>query len=247
MRTQQAHRMHDVGGAQAERAAFLRRQGLGQDEVAVQRVGEAQARRHPERQAQVDATENAAHRRAHDESQSEGRAQHAEFRGALRGWRDVGDVGAGRGVAGRSDAGDEAADEQPAQRGRHGHQDVVETEAEIRREDHRAPAEMVRGGADDGREDELHGGPQRAEQSHVPGRAGHVAVLEMDDQLRQHRHDDSHRHHVEGDGDEHEDERRRPRGARPCDFHLLSDRARSGQFRRVWPSRPRETACCRAR
>ena len=110
----------------AERRAAIPRQRFRQDQQAIERIGKAQGGRDPERQPRVLAAEQAADRRPDNETGAERRADLAEHRRAPFHRRDVGDVGERGRDAGRGDAGDHPADEQPAQRRRQRHQHVVE-------------------------------------------------------------------------------------------------------------------------
>ena len=172
MRAQQDQRADRIGAPPAERRALLRRQRFRKDQEPVEAVEQAQARRDPERQPRIEAAGDAADRRAEHEAGAEGDAQHAEQRARAgparrrrryrhrrsRCWR-------------RSDAGDDPADEQPRQRRRQRHQDVVEAEPEIRQQDDRPPPEAIRQRAVDRREQELHQRPGGAEQAEIVGAA----------------------------------------------------------------------------
>ena len=110
---------------------------------------------------------------AEDEADAEGGVQHAEGGGAFFARGDVGHVGHGGGDAGGGEAGDDAAEEEPAERGSPGHQQVVEAEAEVGEQDDGAAAEAVGERAEDGREEELHDGEDGAEEAeHARGGGG---------------------------------------------------------------------------
>ena len=207
-RAEEAHRSDGVRRAQTERTASLRRQRFGKDEQSVEEVREGQHRREPERRAEVDRTEQTADGRSDDEADAERDTEHAEPRGALLRWRDVRDVRTGDAEGRRRRAGDEPADEEDGDRRRDRHDDVIDPEAEVREQDHRTAAVAIGERALHRREDDLHDGEGRAKDPEDRGRAGHVAALQPEDELREHRDDHPERHHVEQDGDEDEDERR---------------------------------------
>ena len=196
-----------IGAFPAERRAAFRRQRLRQDQQTIERVGKAQARRDPERQARIHAAEQTAERRPQDKSGAERRADLAEHRGALFRRRHIGDIGKGGRDARRGDARNDPADEQPDQRRRQRHQHIVQRQPEIRQQHHRPPAEPVRQRAEDRREHKLHQRPGGAEQAEDPRRRRGIVVDKAFDQLRQDRHDQAEREHVEQDGDEDEGRR----------------------------------------
>src|SRR6185503_326880 len=110
----------------------------------------------------------------------------------------------------RGGAGDKATEEQDGDGRRDRHDDVVETEAEVGEQDDRTAPEPVGERALHWREHELHQGERRPEYAEDRRGARHVAALQLQDELREHRDDDPERDHVEQDGDEDEDERRAP-------------------------------------
>ena len=201
---EQPQRADRVCAGPAERHAPLGRQGFGQDEIAVGRVCKGQACRHPERQPRVQVAHDAAERRSQHEADAEGRTDQPERAGAVLRRRHVRDVGVGRGEACRRDARDDAAEEQPRQRGRDRHQDVVEAEPQHGEQQHGTASVPVRQRAQDRREEELHEAPGGAEDAVDLGGPRRVAAHHALDQLRQHRNDDAERHHVEHH--HHEDE-----------------------------------------
>jgi len=95
MLSQQAQGSHRVRTRPAERHAVFGRQRLGQHEIAVERVGEAERRRDPERQAWIEAAEHAAERWPEHEACPEGNAEHAKARRALVRGRHIRNVGVG--------------------------------------------------------------------------------------------------------------------------------------------------------
>ena len=239
MRSQQDERADRIGAPPAERRALLRRQRFRKDQEPVEAVEQAQARRDPERQARIVAAGNAADRRPEHEAGAERDAEHAEQRRALVRLGDVGDIGIAGRDAGGANAGDDPPDEQPGQRRRQRHQDVVEAEPEIRQQDHRPPSEAIRQRAVDRREQELHQRPGGAEQAEIVGAADRVAADEIEHELRQHRDDDADRQHVEQHGDEDEGEGGAAKRS-GCGSHAGSSRltaAFSCARHRGWPSR----------
>ena len=203
----------------------------GRIEQPIERIGKAQGRRGPERQARIDIAEQAAQRRAQHEAGAEGRADLAEHRGAPLRRRDVGDIGKGGRDAGRGDAGDHAADEQPDQRRRQRHQHIVGREPEIRQQHHRPPPEAIRQRAEHRREHELHQRPGGAEQAEDARRVRRVVVDEALDQLWQDRHDHAEREHVEQDGDEDEGDRAAPDRRSALRHRLAGVVAHDGRLR----------------
>ncbi|MFO1402576.1 MAG: hypothetical protein U1F30_15410 [Steroidobacteraceae bacterium] len=219
VRSQQAQRADRVGLAPVEPPApVLRCQRLGQHQQAVQRAAEAERRGRPERQPRIARAEPAAERRPDDEADAEGRAEQAVGPRPLGRRGDVADVGRGGRHAGRGDARDDPAEEQPGDGRRQRHDDVVDAEAEIGEQDHRAAAVAVREQAEERRAAELHQRPGGAEQAEVVRGARDVAAGELRDQPRQHRDHDAEREHVQQRGDEDEAERGalRAHAGAPC-------------------------------
>ena len=206
MRQQQLQRADGIGLAPAERRAARPGQGFRQHEQAVEPVDQGQARRHPERQARIDAAEQTAERRADHESDAEGRADQAEVLRPFLRRGDVGDIGSGRGEAGGGDARDQPSDVEPAERRRRGHDQIVAAQTEDRDQQHRTAPEPVRQRTDDGRGDELHQRPAGGEDLHIVQRLGRRASGHGLDQVRQHRDDDAERDHVHQRGGEDEAE-----------------------------------------
>ena len=113
---EQQDRAKGIGMRPVEaRRAFFHGQGFGQHQPAVEEVEQREAGCEPERQAQVDFPQQPANQWSDDETQAEGRADHAERLGALLRRGDVRDVGVGRGEAGRGDAGNDPPHHQPRQ------------------------------------------------------------------------------------------------------------------------------------
>jgi hypothetical protein len=225
-------RAQRVGVFPAKRHAPLQRQGLREDQPAVQRIGEAQAGRDPERQPRIHAAEQAADRGSQNESGAKGDADLAEHRGALFRRRHIRDIGERRRDVGCGDARDHAADEQPAQGRRQRHQHIVQPEPEIRQQHHRPAAKPIRQAAEDRREEKLHRRPYRAEQAEHPRRTGGVVVEEAFHELGQDRHDQAEREHVEQYRDE--DKRHRRAACRRC----LQHSGRQGKLRLPDRTRP---------
>ncbi len=82
------------------------------------------------------------------------------------------------------------------------HEEIVEPEAEVREQNERAAAEAVRERADDGGEEELHGGEDGSEEAEHAGGRGGVAVEEAFDEAGEDGGDHAECEHVEGDGEE---------------------------------------------
>ncbi len=137
-------RAKGIGALPAKRCAALGRQRFRQDDKSVKRVGKTEARGNPERQPRRNAARQSAERRTKHKAGAESRAEQTEARGAFVRRRHVGDISVSGCDARRGDAGDHPADEQPAQRRRQRHQHIVQADAEIGDEDHRAPAETYR-------------------------------------------------------------------------------------------------------
>lgn len=95
-RAEHFERPDNIGAAPGDAGrALFRGERLGQNEIAIERVQQAQRRRGVERQPQPVIAEHAADGRAQNESKPEGRAKHSKAPGAFFLRRDVGDVGAG--------------------------------------------------------------------------------------------------------------------------------------------------------
>ena len=189
MRTQQHERAHGIGAAQGEGLAFFQRQRFRQDKISVDRIGQAQSGRDPKRQPRIGISEQAAQRRAQDEPDPERRANHAKRPRPFFRFDHVRDIGRAGRDAGRRDSRNDAPDKKPGQRRRQRHDDVIETEAEVRKQDHRPPPKAVRQHAEHRREDELHQGPDRAENAKHLRRVRRVAAEKIEHQIRQDRRD----------------------------------------------------------
>ena len=195
-------RADGVGAGPGKGAAVLQGEGFGQDEEAVESVDKRETARGPEGQARIDVAEQTTDGGAKDEAGPEGRVQHAEGGGASLAGGDVGHVGHGGWDAGGGEAGDDTAEKEPAECGGPGHEEVVEAEAEVGEKDNGAAAEAVGERAEDGREEELHGGKDCAEEAEHFGRAGGVAVEEAFDETRQDGGDHAEGEHIECDSEE---------------------------------------------
>lgn len=182
MAAEQGERADGVGARPGEGAAVLQGEGFGQDEEPIESVDKREAAGGPEGKARVDVAEQATDGGAEDEAGSEGCVQHAKGGGAALARGDVGHVGHGGGDAGGGEAGDDASEEEPVECRGPSHDEVVEAEAEVGEKYERAAAEAVGERADDGGEEELHGGEDRAEEAEESGRAGGVAVEEAFDE-----------------------------------------------------------------
>ncbi len=203
---QPQQRAYRVGALPLEAMMPSRGQRFGQHEIPVEEIGQAETGRNPERQPHVDAAEQATDCRPDHEAEAECRAEHAEAGSALLRRCDVGDVRVGGGDAGRGDAADDASEEEQRQRLRQRHEDVVETEAEIRQQDHPASAEAIRQCAQQRRRQELHQGEDGNEPA-VHRRAFRRVREEAGDQRRQHRDDQADRQDIQRHRDEDEDQR----------------------------------------
>jgi hypothetical protein len=180
------------------------RQRFRQDEETVHCVGQAEGRSAPERHPRSREAEQAADGGPDNEPNTERRADEAvRFRARL-GRRHVRDVGERRRHARRRDARQDASDEQPRERRRQRHDDVVEAETGIREQDHRAPAEPIGERSQNRRCDELNRRPCSAEPCEGCRGQRRVAAAERLDEQRQHRDDHAQREHVEQHRDEDE-------------------------------------------
>ncbi len=204
MRAEQLQRAPRVRARPRERRASLGRERFGQDEQPVHRVRQAERRGDPERQARTAAAQHAAEDRPDDEADAERGAHEAKRSRALVGRRDVRDVRERSGDARGRDAGDQPADEQPAERRRERHEDVIEAEAEVRHQHDRPAAEAVGYRSEDWRREKLNARPHRAEQRQRRRRARGVAAAKRLDEIRQHGDDHAERQHVEHDRDQDE-------------------------------------------
>ena len=144
MRAQQPQRAHRIRILPLQsRLAPLGRQRLGQHEHAVAEVQQAAHARDPERQPGIVVSEPAANGRAKNKAGSKSRAEHAKCLGALFGSGDVADVGGRSRNAGRGYPRQYAPQKQPADRRRDGHYEVIERQAEIRKQYHWPATEAV--------------------------------------------------------------------------------------------------------
>ena len=208
VRSQQDERTERVGLPPTEPLPVLDRQGLGQEEKAVRSARHREGRRRPEGIPRSEERDESAEGRADDEPDSPGRADHAEGRGASLGRRDVRDVGTcGREARGR-DARQDAADEQPFQVRREGHDHVVHAETESRQDEDGTAAVSVREGPEDGGEQELHQAEDRQEQAVDRAGRGRIPTRELFDQQRERRDRDAEPEGVQDDRDEDERQRR---------------------------------------
>ena len=83
--------------AQAEAVAHFRLERFLQGEVAEHCIRHGKAARKPDRQVQIDTSQDAADGRAENEAQPERNAHQAEVLGALLGLGNVRDIGLGAG------------------------------------------------------------------------------------------------------------------------------------------------------
>ena len=193
--------MHDARGrirvAKREGAAVLRRQRLGQHEEAVERVQEAQTGRDEERQPQPDSAEQTAEDRSEDEAYAEGDVDQAVVPGPGFRRRDVGDVGVRRRDAGAHDPGDDPAHEQPGDRRRKAHDQIVQTEPEHGEQENASTAEAIGQGAEDGGAQELRHRVAGGDGAHGDRGGRRVAAPELLDEFGEDGNDEADAQHVE--------------------------------------------------
>ena len=204
MRPKQSERADGVCPLPRERSSMIRAERLGQHEVPVHRIGEAEDCRDPEWGPWSKDTQHTAERGADDEADAERRPHEAVRARPLLWRRHVGDIGERRRHTRRRHAGEHASHEQPAERRRERHQHVVGAQADVGHENRRPAAVPIGEPAEHGRGEELDAGPDGAEQSNRARRRGRVATAELLDENRQHGDDHSQCEHVEQDSDEDE-------------------------------------------
>src|SRR5207244_5285116 len=204
MRAQQNERADRVRAAERELFPMLGGERFGNEEVTVKPVRRAETSRDPEGQARTDVAEGTANGRTKNETEAKRDADHAESAGTFFFRRDISDVShGGRNTRSRESRND-PAEKKPANRRGERHYNVIQTEPEVGKQDHRAPAEFVGQNAEDGRAEKLHQGEDGAENPVPDGGRVHVAAAKVEDQFRQHRRDQAEREHVEHDRDEDE-------------------------------------------
>ena len=197
---QRPERAEDVRVAPAERAPPLGRQGLGQADRDPQGVGRGERRRDQERRARAESGRQPADRRAEDEAEPERRPHQAEGRAPLLRRGDVGEHRIGGPEGGAGDARDQPPDEQPGERRRRRHQQIIEREGDRRKEQDRPPPEAVAEIAEHRPGEELSAGIADQHVAGDPGRLGKADLAEMDDEVRQHRQDDSEADRIDAAG-----------------------------------------------
>src|SRR5207302_9269771 len=125
---------------------------------------------------------------------------HPKRTSAFFSWDHIRDVSHRCWNARGSNAGDDASEKKPAHRRRQSHNDVIETESQVRQENHRPTPEAVGQNAEHGRAEKLHRREHRAEDSIPIGRDLHIAAEKIEDQFGQYRSDQTDRQHVERHG-----------------------------------------------
>src|SRR6267143_425676 len=141
----------------------FRRERFRKDEKAIEGIGETQRSGSPKREPQIDVAKIAAHRRTDDEAEAKRRADQAELFWPFFRRSDIGDVSETCGHVRSGNAGDDPADKQPAERRSEGHKNVVDAQAKTGDEDDGAAPEAIRPGAQERRENKLHGVPGESE------------------------------------------------------------------------------------
>jgi hypothetical protein len=144
-----------VRAAPGERPAAFLWQGFRQHERAEAEIGQGKRRCAEKVRARTELAERTADSRPENEAKAEGRAHESERPGALLRRRDVGDERVRRHEYRSGHACDGYAEEAPSNVGRKSEQGVVEPERKQRREDHRAPSEVIAEVPDDRTADEL--------------------------------------------------------------------------------------------
>jgi len=126
-------------------------------------------------------SEPAAKSRTNDKAEAESRADQSERLGTLFRRRDVGYIGERSGDIGGSNSRYEASHKKPTQRRGDSHKNVVEPDTQAGKQDDRAAAETIGPSSEDGRKDELHGGPGKAEVAGYRRGAGKISLFELTD------------------------------------------------------------------
>src|SRR5262245_11694494 len=107
-------------------------QRLGHEQVAIKPVGQTESSGDPKRQPNVDIAQRPTNPWAENKTKTERHADHAEGAGAFFFRRYVCDVGHRCWNTRRGDSGNDASEEEPADRRRERHYDIVQTETEVR-------------------------------------------------------------------------------------------------------------------
>ena len=102
------------------------------EKVTVNPVGQTKSSSDPEWQPNINVAQRPADSRPENKTETERYADHAEGAGAFFFRCYVCDVGHGCWNARRRDSGNDPPEEQPTDRGRERHDDVIETETQIR-------------------------------------------------------------------------------------------------------------------
>ena len=194
-----------IGAPPVEGTPVLAGEAFGQHQPAIGGVGKGQPGRDHERHARAEFGDDAAERRADDEAKAERHTDQPEIGGAALGRRDIGDIG----ISGREGrAGDprhQPRRDQPGQRRRKAHGDIVEAIGQQAGEQHRPPSEAIGQSADHRAGDELGDGVEEHHPAADQRRGVERLAGQRDDQTGQHRDDDpeangvdQHRHEDEG-------------------------------------------------
>ena len=195
-----------VGAGEAELAAVLAGETLGQHEVAIEEVEACNAGRDEEGQARVDLAEQSAEDRAKDEAEAKSGAENAEGAATLFRRGDIGDIGVGDRDGAGEDAGERAAEEQDAERRGEAEDHHVDAEHRDRDQQDRAAAILV-GQAAEQRHGEEIGHREDDRQPAVRlDRDLDGLVGQLGQQGRHDRHDQAEGQHVEGHRDHHKQE-----------------------------------------
>ena len=163
MRPEEIHGAKRIGHVPRRFGSSFRRERFRKYEEAIEGIGETQRSGSPERKPQIDIAKIPAHGRTDDEAEAERRADQAELFWPFFRRSDIGDVSETCGHVGSGNAGDDPADKQPAERRSESHKNVVDAQAKTGDEDDGAAPEAIRPGAQERRENKLHGVPRESE------------------------------------------------------------------------------------
>ena len=202
MRTQEHERADRVRAAQSEFFSPFERERFRHEKKSVEPIRQTQAGRDPERQPRIRVPKNSTKRGPEHEANAKSRADETERARSFFARHDIGDVSHPGGNARRRDSRNHSAEKKPADGRRQRHDDVIEAEPEIRKQDHRPPAKAVRQNAEHRRKNKLHERENRSENAEHFRRARCIAAEKIEDELRQNRRDQSDREHVERHRDE---------------------------------------------
>ena len=204
----QAHQRTDgIGAADVEGAAVDERQAFGEHQPAVKRVAECQRRGEEEGHAVAELCDDAAQRRADDETEAECHADDAEIYATALGGRDIGEVRIGGRKGRAGDPGDDPRRDEPPQVRRERHDEIVGAEGNEAGEEHRAAAEAIRQPADNRAAEKLHRSVKKTDPAGDGGSVGKAAPGPADDQSRKDRNDNAEPDRIDEDGNEQEGQR----------------------------------------